>query len=125
MCIQREHMPQVDYADIPALCQYLQDVHAINSKELKVCPIMLSSKQCPDTFGPVRGREKLVKPLLISSDLFILDGNHRWATFVEDGAPECNCIMLDVDFDTAVEAILHFGKAYRYGDGNMHKMGVW
>jgi hypothetical protein len=125
MCIQREHMPQVDYKDMADLRRFLLEHYQIDSRELDVCPIELNSKQCPDTFGPVRGREKLVKPLLVSKDKYILDGNHRWATFVEDGAPSCRCILVEADFDTAVQAMLHFGRTYRYGDGNEHKMGVW
>lgn len=119
MCIPRENMPQVDMGDIPGLLEWLASV-GVEFKKGPVPTADLRPIQCIHQIAPVRRREMLVKPILASQEPFIIDGNHRWATFVQDKVPSVECIMLNRDFYTAAKIIRDYAKAYSYGDGKVH-----
>jgi 5'(3')-deoxyribonucleotidase len=76
----RSKMPQVHIDDYPEFFDYLSNAGAVFSKE----------KVSPKTLKPVQGefaekgviksikKLKLEKPVIVSSDNYIIDGHHRW-----------------------------------------------
>lgn len=124
-CIPRDDMPQVDLKDLDSLFNWLWSEKRIASYRRYLPTEMLKHKQCPDHFDPVKGKELETKPLLVASDCFILDGNHRHCGAQAEKLAVCDCYQLTVPFDEAVQAILHYAKAYHYGDGAVHPMGVY
>lgn len=124
-CIPRDDMPQVDMIDLSALLVFLNEQYGIHTERRTIPTDLLRHKQCPDHFDPVQGKELETKPLLVASDCFILDGNHRHCGARAAKLSVCDCYQLTVPFDQAVQAILHYAKAYHYGDGAVHPMGVY
>lgn len=105
--VPRPIMPQIDVADYPALMIFLFERNVL-VKHVTCDPRTLRFHQ--------RVSEKLVrrmspeqeaKPILISSDLYVLDGNHREERHLEDGS-ECACIRLGLPFGEAIDILLAF-----------------
>jgi hypothetical protein len=82
--ITRDKMPQVDGKDYPELYQYFKD-SGIDFKKKTVAANKLKATQKEfSDVGIVKSIEKsqdktmVFKPLIISSDNYIMDGHHRW-----------------------------------------------
>lgn len=86
--VERKHMPQVHRDHYPELIKYLEDhgnkfSHGeMHAKELKATQKEFSDKgvrKMMKTGGrPSDSAGKAPKPLIVSSDNYILDGHHRW-----------------------------------------------
>ena len=59
----------------------------------------------------------LAKPLLVSQDYFILDGNRRWRTHIESQSSQAPCFVLGLDLIDALKFLHAYPKVYRYADG--------
>lgn len=78
--VTRDKMPQVAKDDYPEFFKYLKNNGASFEKETVA----------PDTLKPIQGefsdagtikaivKDKLEKPIIASSDDYIIDGHHRW-----------------------------------------------
>lgn len=121
MCIPRDKMPQVDMEQLASLV--LRLVKFDVSVDETVIPLSwLQAKQCPDEFRPARWLEgALKKPLLVSQDLFILDGHHRYARLKQEGIEQCRCFVIGKPFHEAVPLLESLPEVYELGDGNQHK----
>ena len=78
--VSRDKMPQVATADYPEFFKYLQSFDATFKKE-KVDPNSLKPIQGEfSDAGTVKAlvKSKLDKPIIASSDNYIIDGHHRW-----------------------------------------------
>lgn len=119
-CIARGIMPQVDEKDIPELVAFLR---SSGVKVLKTClnPRIVRGKQKVDR-TKVRAIPAVVlsKPVLISSDLFVVDGNHRWMAAIWRGLASLDAYFIQLPFKETLEAIFKFPKTYYYADGNYH-----
>lgn len=116
MCIKRADMPQVDWVDMPGLFAFLNSKHILVA-ERKLPPTWLTIRQCLDEVRACRNTLILTKPLLIATDLSVLDGDHRLVAHLELGTPEVECFQIGCSFAEASKAILQYPKAYRLGDG--------
>jgi len=86
--VERKHMPQVHRDHYPELIKYLEDhgnkfSHGeMHAKELRATQKEFSDKgvrKMMKTGGrPSDSAGKASKPLIVSSDNYILDGHHRW-----------------------------------------------
>lgn len=78
--IPRIAMPQIHADDYDALFEFLKG-HGITFKRIKVKPDELKAiqKEFKDA-GVVKAlqKAKIKKSIIISSDKFVIDGNHRW-----------------------------------------------
>lgn len=117
--IPRPRMPQVDYANYPELVAWLHD-QGIETA-LGYCePKTLRAHQRIDwALARTINENGLVKPVLTSSDNYILDGNHRWAGHVWNGT-RVRYLRIDRPFVTALDVLFLFPKTYSYGDGHEH-----
>lgn len=117
MCIKRDEMPQIDWADYPELFAFLND-NGVTVSYKHIPAKSLQPVQCRDEIRPTRNPAQYHKPLLISLDLDILNGNHRWAGFCLDGADTLvPCFQLNAGYDESNNLLQAFPKSYRYGDG--------
>lgn len=99
--IPRDHMPQVDEADLPQLVA-LAYVAGLSPCFDVVSPNALRAHQRADhkraaTIPPMLLR----KPLLVSVDGYVLDGNHRRMGNMMHKQP-CNVIRIGLPFDKAI-----------------------
>lgn len=109
-------MPQVDAAHIPGLLSFLYR-KGVKIDTLALPPESLIVRQCMKEIRPATNPLLVCKPLLIAQDFSILDGDHRWAMHMQRKSPTCPCLRIGLSFPTAVETILQYPEAYRFGDG--------
>lgn len=123
MCILRDAMPQVDAADLADLIVYLTDKCGVGVSLRSLRTDWLKIQQCDTIFdparlnSPTRVAKLLKKPILVSLDLYVVDGNHRLLMHKFHGTPEVTCYQIATDFDHACKLVATFPKAYRLGDG--------
>jgi hypothetical protein len=117
--IPRPVMPQVDEADQADLIAFIRE-RGIEVTEETVPPEDLHFHQRVDMKKVhAMAQDVLDKPLLVSLDMYVLDGNHRAAGHKQVGTP-ANCIVIGAKFEDAMAVIYAFPKTYEYGDGNFH-----
>lgn len=118
--IPREIMPQVDETDLPELISFLRDNRVVvRFERLKPEHVQLHQrveKHLIDNFDPVL----LTKPVLVSREPFVLDGNHRRMDHVIHHSPWMPTYRIMLEFECAIGAIFSFPKTYYYGDGVNH-----
>ncbi len=109
--VPRRLMPQVDEQDMTALFEWLA-WKGISVAEVTVHPDQLQFRQKVD-FNKVNSMPDFVyrKPVLISNDDTVLDGNHRsWAHKLK-GDPE-QCYQVNLPFAEAIGALFSFRGTY-------------
>lgn len=110
--VPREYMPQVDAQFLPQL------IHEAVADGYKVAirtkpPEMLRAHQRIDHARALSmAPDVRMKPILISVDGYVLDGNHRWWSHVHEGSPFLSAIDLGVPFDEGIAYLL--ARPYTY-----------
>lgn len=124
MCIPRIHMPQLDLAQYDYFVQFCAN-NGVDVIRKPVVTQHLNSMQC---WGPWRNHivkpDTARKPVLVSSDFYILDGNTRWASALLKGKPELDGIIVDLRFYDAIKFMFTFPATYAYGDGEVHPYSI-
>ena len=112
--ILRSKMPQIATKDYEAYMAYMRKV-GINAKKtkLKVSKLKALQKQF-STDGIIRsmskGSEKNSKPILVSRDGFVVDGNHRWLAARNTKQTDIDALQFDATKDEVMAATLAFPK---------------
>lgn len=119
-CIARGVMPQIDAADLLALRDFLEDA-GVTVEDVVLEPRAIRGRQKVDR-AKVRGipDAALDKPLLVSREPLILDGNHRWLAAVYRKRASVDAWRLVLPFNEALQAIFKFPRTYYYADGAAH-----
>jgi hypothetical protein len=119
--IPRKAMPQIDESDFTALFEWLAfwgitvETVTVPAKELR-----FRQRISWRLIRRVMPLELYAKPILISSDSWILDGNHRAAAHKLNG-DSIKAIRLSCSFWRAIPILFSFAGTYSYGDGLRHK----
>lgn len=115
--VPRPVMPQVDECDLTALIEFVT-FRGCETKEGKTDPDELHFHQRVD-FDKCKKmkKETLKKPVLISLDMFVLDGNHRTMEHKLLGT-EVPYIMLCKPFEEAIGLLMAFPGTYEYCNGD-------
>lgn len=122
-CILRSQMPQVDEADLADLIAFLQSEDIIVSS-CNINPRLIRGRQKVDR-SKIRNMTRnlvLSKPILVSREPLIIDGNHRWFYADYYHIPEIFAWKVNLPFEDALAAVMRFPKTYEYGDGNAHSI---
>ena len=112
--IKRKDMPQVATKDYPALVDYLKD-NGVTLKAYKIDPNKLKSTQGEFSDAGVEkqlqkqiaGTDK--KPVIISKDMYVIDGHHRWIVAKNIG-DDLDVIMASIDADALLNLLHKFEK---------------
>jgi hypothetical protein len=117
--IPRAKMPQVDEKDIPELLVFLGN-RGLSIKAGFIDPHEVKAHQAVN-IAIVKAMEAhtLAKPVLLSSDKAIIDGDHRWYRHILDNAM-MPFIQIGCMFEDALMHIKAFPKTYELGDGVKH-----
>lgn len=105
--VPRDRMPQVASKDYPALRRWLA-ARGLSALEAILEPSRLRAHQRIDEKRALAmPAEALRVPCLVSSDFYMLDGNHRWLAHMNNGSL-LRAIVIDKPFDEAVDLLLAF-----------------
>jgi len=119
--VPRDVMPQIDDALYPKLIQFGQ-VHGVVFETKQIEPHVLKPHQHIDKLKAnhiAALPEVFNKPVLVSVDDYILDGNHRWLSHLLVNKP-VNTYQINRTFEDAILFLFKFPGTYYYGDGVKH-----
>jgi hypothetical protein len=111
--VPRRDMPQIDHEDMTALVEWLAwkgialSHERIDASELQFrqrIDLSLTASMDDETYG---------RPIWISRDRAVLDGNHRGFEHKVRAQP-VDCFVIDLDFEDAVAALFSFAGTYDY-----------
>lgn len=113
--VPRPVMPQLDEAAYPGFLALCADKGIAVTRET-VDPATLRNHQRIDTIHAAQMPEAVrAKPILVSADGFILDGNHRWALHRKLGLPVA-CLRVALPFEQAVALLFSDPDTYDLAD---------
>lgn len=120
--IPRAMMPQIDQADLPDFLSFAEEegVSVLRGfiPPAHVRPHQRVQKALVSEMPP----EALRKPILVSSEEYVLDGHHRLAAAQRLGQPLIPAITLGLLFEDALKLMFRFPRTYSYGDGAFHPL---
>ena len=111
--IPRPAMPQIEEEDYPEFIEWAAQ-RGIDIVVRYLPPTKLRMHQVPDKLN----YDKFVatgvqnKPVFVSRDLYILDGNHRWMYHVHEGHSHVPCFEIKLTFEDAIGLMFAFEKTY-------------
>lgn len=110
--VPRPLMPQineVDYGNFLAFCT----AEGVRVNRRSINPTILHPHQHIDRLLLERIVSEGVedKPVFVSLDLYILDGNHRWMLHLHKRTP-LPAYQIDLPFEKAIELMFRFPKTY-------------
>lgn len=108
--VPRMVMPQVHHHDYTALFEWAA-FKGIEVSTVERSTDELKFRQHVDVKTLHVSPKNYDKPILISSDGFVLDGNHRATAHKLKGDP-VTCIMFDADFESAMKLLFSFAGTY-------------
>lgn len=117
--VPRRDMPQIDEGDLLALITHLtrKKVHVVS--ELVDPNRLFFHQHVDETRIPPLGSPDLDKPLLVSSEGYVLDGNHRATAHKRYGTRPV-VLRLHADFTDSMKLLFSFPKTYTYGEGTQN-----
>jgi hypothetical protein len=114
--IERIKMPQIAEKDYPEYFKYMEG-KGFTRKTAKVSVKALKPIQSEfGDMGILRSIEKLQKlkdlnkPIIVSRDMYVIDGNHRWLAALNTRRKEMPAIIFDGDHNAVMKATLAFPK---------------
>lgn len=117
--VPRPEMPQIDEKDYPEFFEFVESQGWSYHKE-SCDPHTLYFHQRVVWNSKTRiNSEVLAKPILVSRDGYVLDGNHRATAHLQLDT-DVPAIILNLDFESAIKLMFSFPKTYSYGDGKKH-----
>lgn len=96
--VPRERMPQFSERDYPRL---VRDAYSCSFETVPTMDLHAHQRINHHLAQAMDARDR-IKPIIVSADNYIVDGNHRWWASVYSGTPWMNVIRLKDNFDTAV-----------------------
>jgi hypothetical protein len=108
-------MPQIAEEDLPAFLAWLES-KGVSSRldrmpvgELKATQREINS----DKVEAMRGKVRATRPIVVSTDGYVLDGHHRWAALlVEDPLHQISVIRVALPIKVLLKVALEFPKSY-------------
>lgn len=115
--VPRRDMPQVDEGDMLDLISYItkQKCHIVT--ELVGPDRLLFHQRVDESCVPPIDSPLMNKPLLVSAEGYVLDGNHRATAHKRYGTRPV-VLRLHADFTDAMRLLFSFPKTYTYGESN-------
>lgn len=110
--VPRKAMPQVAKDDYVELLQFLKG-HGVTPKKLKVDPNELRAIQKDfKAAGVVKALEleKFKKAVLISNDMYVIDGNHRWLGALNSRATTIDALQFNTNGVRLLALVKKFSK---------------
>lgn len=121
--VPRAEMPQIDEKDYPEFFEFVKS-RGCNYHQENCNPTILHFHQRVEWNAKTEiTPEVLAKPILVSYDGYVLDGNHR-ATAHKQRGTDVPAIILSLEFESAIKLMFSFPKTYAYGDGKTHKQSL-
>lgn len=112
-CIPRELMPQIDMVDIEGLMVFFR-AHGLHVEYMREMGLSVARMvQCrKQTHAATMTEELRKKPLIISEDYKIVDGNGRYMAYQEEGTRNIPAWWVPTSFQNTVLLMMQYPKTY-------------
>jgi hypothetical protein len=117
--VPRPEMPQIDEKDYPEFFEFVESQGWSYHQENCDPKTLHFHQRVTWNSNTKITEEVLEKPILVSRDGYVLDGNHRATAHLNLGT-DTPAIILNLDFEPAIRLMFSFPKTYAYGDGKVH-----
>lgn len=122
--IPRKDMPQIDDRSVDDLIAFLKR-EGIKTERITIAPWLVKPRQrMSDTvdlvYPPIPAA--MARPVLLSRDNFIIDGDHHWETFMRFKYPLMPAYRFDRPFDEMLKVLRRFPEVYHAGDDRIHEV---
>jgi hypothetical protein len=113
--IPRTEMPQIKSKDYDDYLRHMKDsgisnsVGYVNTKDLKAIQSEFSDS------GIIKALQKMAKkekPVIVSKDGFVIDGNHRWLAYRNTGRDKIPALIFNGSKNQVLDATKKFNKTY-------------
>jgi hypothetical protein len=115
--VPRQDMPQIDEQDLVPLLVHLTKKRTRVSNALIPPDQLLFHQHVFEDKVPRFDSPDMERPLLVSNDGYVLDGNHRAMAHKRNGSRP-PCFILDADFTEAMALLFSFPRTYTYGEAD-------
>lgn len=117
--VPRPLMPQIDEADLPDFLIFA-NAQGVQWSQGRIPPNRLHAHQRVEV-DRVRHMDPalLEKPVLISADGYVLDGNHRWHAAWKLKLPDIPAVSLTTTFELGIALMFSFPKTYTIVPGEI------
>jgi hypothetical protein len=112
--VPRAEMPQINEEDYVSLLVHLAMLGAEVKVDIRDPDTLIFHQHVEGSCIPPLHSALLDKPILISQEGYVLDGNHRAAAHKHYGSHPV-CIVVNRDFHASMEMLFKFPKTYTYG----------
>ena len=104
MQLSRQDLPQIKSTRVPEFMEWLREEHGVSTERESVNPSELTPIQKEINLDKVagmvskKGLESLAtsKPVLVSSDDYLIDGHHRWYALVDAEYPSIDVVKVNM-----------------------------
>ena len=116
--IKRINMPQISSKDYPEYFEYMakkgfeRSTKNVDVKKLKPVQSEFGDKGILKSLGFLAKQKDANKPIIISSDNYVIDGNHRWLAALNANRKTIPAIVLRGNHKDILDATLKFPKTY-------------
>jgi len=119
MQLTRQDLPQIKSTDVPDFMEWLRDVHGISTETDTINPSGLVPTQKEINLDKVagmvakKGLESLAtsKPVMVSSDDYLIDGHHRWYALIDAEYPSIDVIKINIEAEQLIPLMKSWDKA--------------
>jgi len=114
--LKRIEMPQIAQKDYPEYFEYMKKKGfsrrdtKVNVKSLKPVQSEFGDEGILKSIGTLQKLKDSNKPIIVSKDLYVIDGNHRWLASLNTGKKQIPAIMFDGNRKEIMDATLKFPK---------------
>lgn len=101
--LERKEMPQIDYNKLDDFKEHLANNNVSYTEDLQVNLDLIKPSQKEIDVGKSRKmletapKYVLVRPVVLSKDMYLIDGHHRWYANVLGGRQSINAIVVDMN----------------------------
>lgn len=109
--VPRPMMPQIDEVDYPDFLDFVRQ-EQVGLARRTFAPRLLRAHQRIDRIkAGLLPPEVRDKPIFVSEDHYVLDGNHRWMAHAMEGS-ELRAWVIGAGFEAAVNLMFRFPRTY-------------
>lgn len=117
MDIARNEMPQVASKDISDFIRYITKNNisvakkSIDPDGLKATQGQFHKKKIADLLDVIKKDNYKQKPIIVSKDMYVLDGHHRWLAHV-NAEKDIEIYHIDLSIDTLLDKMKEYPKSF-------------
>jgi hypothetical protein len=124
--VLREEMPQIRTPDFEDFLEFVKSEGvSITERTIPTEDISPTQSEFRQERVDAISLEKLDDPILVSDDLYVLDGTHRWIKARQTEKEQMSCLVIGLELDDALDLMRQFPAAeYAENEFALNEAGI-